>query len=143
MACPYLPNEQRELSEWRAWHYLGRALVLGGQGSAPWSRMMTDEELGALDARRRVALSVELKKRHGGRNPLTDHQADPIVEAAMGALGLTSPPPSAPTRRRRPRAPASGSRRDLGTKVPRPPPLDGMREAGHETREGGADGLRS
>ena len=143
MACPYLPNEQRELSEWRAWHYLGRALVLGGQGSAPWSRMMTDEELGALDARRRVALSVELKKRHGGRSPLTDHQADPIVEAAMGALGLTSPLPSVPTRRRRPRAPASGSRRDLGTKVPRPPPLDGMREAGHETREGGADSLRS
>jgi len=143
MACPYLPNEQRELSEWRAWHYLGRALVLGGQGSAPWSRMMTDEELGALDARRRVALSVELKKRHGGRSPLTDHQADPIVEAAMGALGLTSPLPSVPTRRRRPRAPASGSRRDLGTSVPRPPALGGMHEAGHETREGGADGLRS
>jgi tetratricopeptide (TPR) repeat protein len=96
MACPYLPTEERELSEWRAWYYLCRALVLGGQDSAPWKKMTTDEELDALDADRRVALRTELKKRHNGQNPLTDRQACPIVEGAMEALGLTDPVPSEP-----------------------------------------------
>ncbi len=93
MACPHLPDEQQELSEWRAWHYLGRALALGGPGSSPWSRMTTDEELGALDVGRRMAFRADLQKRHGGHSPLTDDQADPIVEDAMLALGLTDPRP--------------------------------------------------
>ena len=93
MACPYLPAEQQKLSEWRAWYFLGRALVLGGHGSPPWSRMTTDEELGALDTDRRMAFRVELQKRHDGHSLVTNDQADPIVEGAMLMLGLTSPVP--------------------------------------------------
>jgi hypothetical protein len=63
MACPHLSGEQRELSEWRAWHYLGYALVLGGHDGAPWSKMTTDEELSPLDAGRREALRAALTKR--------------------------------------------------------------------------------
>ncbi len=91
MACPYLPGEQQKLSEWRAWHYLGRALVLGGHGSPPWSRMTTDEELDALDADRRMVFRAELQKRRDGDSPVNDDQADPIVAAAMLVLGLTNP----------------------------------------------------
>ena len=91
MACPHLPDEQQKLSEWRAWHYLGRALTLGGPGSSPWSRMTTDEELGALDVGLRMAFRADLQKRHGDQSPLSDDQADPIVEGAMLALGLTDP----------------------------------------------------
>lgn len=91
MACPYLPGEQQRLSESRAWHYLGRALVLGGHGSPPWSRMTTDEELGALDADQRMAFRAELQKRHDGDSPVTNDQADPIVEGAMLVLGLAKP----------------------------------------------------
>lgn len=93
MACPHLPSEQQRLSEWRAWHYLGRALVLGGRSSRQWSRMTTDEELGALDAGRRMAFRAELQKRHDGNSPVNDDQADPIVAAAMLVLGLTNPVP--------------------------------------------------
>jgi tetratricopeptide (TPR) repeat protein len=90
-ACPHLPGEQQRLCEWRAWHYLGRALALGGPGSTPWSRMTTDEELGALDAGRRVKFRAELQKRQGDLSPLTDDQASPIVAEAMQAIGLTDP----------------------------------------------------
>jgi hypothetical protein len=92
-ACPHLSGEHRGLSEWRAWHYLGHALVLGGEGSAPWSRMTTDEELAALDAGRRAEFRAELTKRRDGRSPLTDHQAGPIVVGALEVLGLTNPVP--------------------------------------------------
>jgi hypothetical protein len=93
MACPNLSSEQQKLSEWRAWHYLGRALVLGGHGSPPWSRMTTDEELDALDADRRMAFRTELQKRRDGDGPIVNDQADPIVEDAMLMLGLTNPVP--------------------------------------------------
>jgi len=93
MARPDLPGEQHKLFEWRAWHYLGRALVLGGHGSTPWSRMTTDEELGALDADRRMTFRAELQKRHDGHGSVNDAQADPIVEDAMLMLGLTNPVP--------------------------------------------------
>jgi tetratricopeptide (TPR) repeat protein len=88
-ACPHLPDEQRNVSQWRAWHYLGRALVLGGHGSPPWSRMTADEELSALDADRRMSFRAELQKRHDDHSPATDEQAGPIVEDAMLVLGLT------------------------------------------------------
>jgi tetratricopeptide (TPR) repeat protein len=91
MACQHLPREQQPLAEWRAWHYLGRALALGGPGSSPWSRMATDEELGALDADRRMTFRAELQKRQGDHSPLTDDQASPIVGDAMHALGLIDP----------------------------------------------------
>jgi tetratricopeptide (TPR) repeat protein len=90
-ACPHLPGEQQRLCEWRAWHYLGRALALGGPGSAPWSRMTTDEELGALDAGRRMTFRAELHRRQGDDSPLTDDQASPIVAESMQAIGLTDP----------------------------------------------------
>jgi tetratricopeptide (TPR) repeat protein len=93
MACPYLPSEHHKLSEWRAWHYLGHALVLGGQGSPPWSRMTADEELAALGADRRLVFRAELQKRHDGNSPINHDQADPIVAAAMLVLGLTNPAP--------------------------------------------------
>lgn len=93
MACPHLPREQQELSEQRAWHYLGRALVLGGHRSPPWSRMTTDEELDALGADRRMAFRAELQKRHDGGSPVNDDQAGPIVVAAMLVLGLTNSVP--------------------------------------------------
>jgi hypothetical protein len=93
MACPHLSDEHRGRSEWRAWHYLGHALVLGGEGSSPWSRMTTDEELAALDADRRAEFRAELTKRRDGRSPLTDHQAGPIVVGALEVLGLTNPVP--------------------------------------------------
>ena len=76
LACPNLSSEQQKLSEWRAWHYLGRALVLGGHGSPPWSRMTTDEELDALDADRRMAFRTELQKRRDGDGPIVNDQAD-------------------------------------------------------------------
>jgi tetratricopeptide (TPR) repeat protein len=91
--CRHLPSEQQELSEWRAWHYLGRALVLGGRDSSPWLRMPADEELGALDADQRMAFRAELQKRHDGGRPVNGDQAGPIVAAAMLALGLTNPVP--------------------------------------------------
>jgi tetratricopeptide (TPR) repeat protein len=91
VASPHLADEERELSEWRAWLYLGRALVLGGPGSAPWSRMATDEELDALDVDRRMEFRKEFQRRHDDHGPLTEDQADPIVEGAMLALGLTNP----------------------------------------------------
>ena len=91
MACPQLPGEEQQLSEWRAWHYLGRALALGGPGSPPWSRMATDEELDALDAGRRMTFRAELQKRKGDDSSLTDNLASAIVEEAMQALGLTDP----------------------------------------------------
>ncbi len=91
VACPHLPDEQQKLSGWRAWHYLGRALTLGGPGSSPWSRMTTDEELGALDVGRRMAFRADIQKRHTDHSPLTDDQAGAIVEDAMLALGLTDP----------------------------------------------------
>jgi len=91
MACTHLPDEEQRRSEWRAWHYLGRALALGVPGSAPWSRMTTDEELGALDSGRRMAFRAELQKRLGDSSPVTDDQADLIVADTMLALGLTSP----------------------------------------------------
>jgi tetratricopeptide (TPR) repeat protein len=89
MACPHLPGEQQQLAEWHAWHYLGRALAVGGPGSSPWSRMATDEELGGLDVSRRMTFRDELQKRHGDPSPLTDDQASRIVGEAMQALGLT------------------------------------------------------
>jgi tetratricopeptide (TPR) repeat protein len=91
MACPHLPGMQQQLSEWRAWHYLGRALALGGPGSSPWSRMATDEELGALDASRRMLFRAEIQKRQSDHSSLTNDQASPIVEDVMQALGLTDP----------------------------------------------------
>jgi len=93
MTCPHLSDEQRELSEWRAWHYLGHALVLGGERGAPWSKMTDDEELAALDADRRVEFRTELQKRHDGSGPLTDHQAGLIVVATLEVLGLRNPLP--------------------------------------------------
>jgi hypothetical protein len=93
MACPHLSGEQRELSEWRAWHYLGHALVLGGERGAPWSKMTDDEELAALDAERRVEFRSELQKRHDGHSPLTDHQAGLIVVGTLEVLGLRNPLP--------------------------------------------------
>jgi len=89
-ACPQLSDGERKLFEWRAWQYLGRALVLGGHGSSPWSKMTTDEELGALDAERRMAFRTELQKRRDGNSPVSDDQADPIVEDAMLMLGFTN-----------------------------------------------------
>jgi hypothetical protein len=93
MACPNLSSEQQKISEWRAWRYLGHALVLGGHGSSPWSRMTTDEELDALNADRRKAFRAELQKRHDGDSPIANDLADPIVEGAMLMLGLTNPVP--------------------------------------------------
>jgi hypothetical protein len=93
MACPHLSDEQRELSEWRAWHYLGHALVLGGERSAPWSKMTDDEELAALDADRRVEFRTELQKRQDGHSPLTDQQAGLIVVGTLEVLGLRNPLP--------------------------------------------------
>ena len=91
VASPHLPGEERQLSEWRAWLYLGRALVLGGPGSAPWSRMATDQELDVLDVDRRMEFLQEFQRRHDDHGPLTEDQADPVVEGAMLALGLTNP----------------------------------------------------
>jgi tetratricopeptide (TPR) repeat protein len=91
MACPHLPGEQQQLSEWHAWHYLGRALAVGGPGSSPWSRMATDEELDGLDVSRRMTFRDELQKRHSDPSPLTEDQASRIVGEAMQALGLTDP----------------------------------------------------
>jgi hypothetical protein len=65
--------------------------VLGGHGSPPWSRMTTDEELGALDAGRRMAFRAELQKQNDDDSPITNDQAGPIVEGAMLMLGLTNP----------------------------------------------------
>jgi len=93
MACPHLPDEEQGRSEWRAWHYLGRALALGGPDSAPWSRMTRDEELGALDAGRRAAFRAELQKRFPDSGHLTADFADLIVADSMLALGLPSPKP--------------------------------------------------
>jgi tetratricopeptide (TPR) repeat protein len=92
-ACPHLSDEQRELSEWRAWHYLGHALVLGGERGAPWSKMTDDEELAALDAGRRVEFRTELQKRHDGHSSLTDDQAGLIVVGTLEVLGLRNPRP--------------------------------------------------
>jgi hypothetical protein len=89
MACPDLPYEQRALSERRAWHYLGIALVCSPHGSGLWPRMMTDEELCSLDASRRKEFGDHLKNRY--RRPLAYHEADLIVEAAIAELGLTDP----------------------------------------------------
>jgi hypothetical protein len=93
MACPHVPDDQRTSSEWRAWHYLGRALVLGGEDSTPWSKMTKDEELAALDEGRRLELRTELQKRHDGHSPLTDDEASPIVLGALEVLGLANPLP--------------------------------------------------
>ena len=93
MACPNLSSEQQKISEWRAWRYLGHALVLGGHGSSPWSRMTTDEELDALNADRRMAFRAELQKRRDSDGPIANDQAGPIVEDAMLMLGLTNPVP--------------------------------------------------
>ncbi len=93
MACPHLPDQQRELSEWRAWHYLGHALVLGGERSTPWSKMTDDEELAALDAGLRVEFRTELQKRHDGRGSLTAGAAGLIVVGALEVLGLRNPVP--------------------------------------------------
>jgi tetratricopeptide (TPR) repeat protein len=90
-ASPHLTSEQRQRSEWRAWLYLGRALVLGGPRSAPWSRMTTDEELDTLDADRRMTFRAKFQKRHDDHGPVTEDEADPVVESAMRALGLTNP----------------------------------------------------
>jgi hypothetical protein len=55
--------------------------------------MTTDEELGALDADRRMAFRAELEQRHDGYGSVNNNQADPIVEDAMLMLGLTNPVP--------------------------------------------------
>lgn len=93
MACPQLSDEDRELSQRRAWHYLGRALVLGGERSTPWSKMTNDEELAALDAGRRVEFRAELQKRQDGQGPLGDDGADTLVVGALEVLGLGEPLP--------------------------------------------------
>jgi len=53
--------------------------------------MATDEELGALDAGRRMTFRAELQKRQGDHSPLTDDEASPIVAESMQAIGLTDP----------------------------------------------------
>jgi tetratricopeptide (TPR) repeat protein len=93
MACPYLSDADRKSSEWRAWQYLGQALVLGGEPSTPWSKMTDDEELAALDADRRVEFRTEIQKHADGQGPLTDDQARLIVVGALEALGLRNPLP--------------------------------------------------
>jgi hypothetical protein len=92
-AFPHASDKQRKSYEWRAWHYLGHALVLGGERSAPWSKMTDDEELAALDGDRRVEFRTELQKRHDGHIPLTDHQAGLIVVGTLEVLGLRNPLP--------------------------------------------------
>ena len=91
MGCPNLPGDQRALSERRAWHYLGRALVLSPTGRGPWPRMITDEELSALDIESREKFGDEIKKRRGRFRGLGYLEADRIVEAAMAALGPAGP----------------------------------------------------
>jgi hypothetical protein len=95
MMCPHIPDEHRRSSEWRAWHHLGRALLLGGEHSTPWSKMTDDQELAALDADadRRAEFRTELQKRHDGHSPVTDDQADLIVVGALEVLGLANPLP--------------------------------------------------
>lgn len=91
MGCPNLSGDQLALSERRAWHYLGHALVLSPTGRGPWARMITDEELSALDIESRKKFGDEIKKRRGRLRGLGYLEADRIVEAAMAALGPTGP----------------------------------------------------
>jgi hypothetical protein len=93
MASPNLPGDQRALSEWRAWHYLGHALVLSSRSHGPWSRMMTDEELDTLDVNRRKDFGDQIKKESGQRSGGDRVEAEQIVEAATAALGLRDPRP--------------------------------------------------
>lgn len=95
MACPDLPGDQRALSEWRAWHHLGHALVRSHRGRGLWSRMMIDEELDALGVNRRKDFGDEIRKECGHRSGAAE--ADQIVEAATAAIGLTYPRPQPPT----------------------------------------------
>lgn len=97
MACPNISGDKRILYKREAWHYLGLALVFSPPRAELWSRMMTDEELGALDMHSRKKFGDEIKKRCSRRSKQgyleADKQpeADRIVKAAITALGLISP----------------------------------------------------
>jgi hypothetical protein len=84
------------LWERRAWHLLGRSLLVGGE-EGPWELVMTDIELQNLDPVLRSRFCQELQVRNPGLVALPDVEAHALVDEAMTALALVPPPPVLPS----------------------------------------------
>lgn len=68
----------------------GRALMAGG-ASGPWQLAMTDDELEAMDKRRRSCFRDELRKRHPSLTPMDDETARSLVKDVMLMIGIAPP----------------------------------------------------
>lgn len=86
MGSPHLPDEDRAFCERHAWDHLGRALLAGGRDDKTWSRMINDEELGAMEPSRRAAFATEIRRLRNGAARLSDDEARRLVEKAMAAV---------------------------------------------------------
>lgn len=78
--------------EARAWHLLGRSLLVGGRES-PWNQTLTDPELENLDPALRRRFCDELKKCNPELSELPDAEAQRLVSEVMSALRLPPPEP--------------------------------------------------
>jgi hypothetical protein len=86
-------NEGGRPCRWerRAWHLLGRSVLVGGD-EGPWERVVTDIELRTLDPTLRSKFCEELKARTADSAGIPDLEARALVEEVMCALDIGPPP---------------------------------------------------
>lgn len=90
-------DEVEQASQWksRAWHLLGRSLLVGG-AEAPWNQSLTDIQLQNLDRDQRRTFRDKLKALSPDLTKRDDPDAQGLVNKIMRELGLPLPPRMTP-----------------------------------------------